>query len=72
MNSDEDPACVFCDRPKRMCAGSRSCTPAILATAIANKGDWEEKERQRRLRAAYQPADVVNTKRPAAEDGTLL
>jgi len=64
--------CIFCERPKRMCAGARSCPEAKYDAAKINKAEWDEKERERELRAKTEPADVVRTKRPASEDGHLL
>jgi hypothetical protein len=72
MNSDDEGNCVFCDRPKTMCAGWRSCPEAKYDAAKINRQEWEEKERERERRAKTEPANVVRTKRPASEDGHLL
>jgi hypothetical protein len=64
--------CIFCSRPKTQCAGWRSCNNAKYDAAKINKTEWEEKERERELRAKTEPANVIRTKRPTSEDGHLL
>jgi hypothetical protein len=64
--------CVFCNRPKTQCSGWRSCSQAVYEAAKVNRQEWEQKEKERELRARTEPPNVVRTQGPTTEDGHLI